>query len=149
MKDEERICKEITINTQKILLFHFDQLLLGLDTHKGKFVNEKEKQNKIKAIKNYVKYRVNEKIIDPNTELWAIVKEIEKADLEDKESNKKFLYRLIKMHYSYLDLKSINLRSKQGSSICNYYRQNVKEMDKVRGEEVINRFFKMFENKKP
>ncbi len=146
-KDRERIRIEITTNTQKILLFHFDQLLLGLDTKKEAFGSEKEKQNKIKAIKNFVGYRLKEKIIDSSSELWKLIKEIDKADLVDKETDRKFLFRLMKMNHSRLFIGSLGLKSKEAYKISNYHKQKAKEEDRKLGESVLRRFMGLFERK--
>jgi|SRR3989344_7180749 len=142
MDKEERIRIEITNNTLRSLLFEFDGLLLGLDTSKYSFESSLDKNIKIKKIKNFVEYRLKEKVIDQNGDLGMLMKEIKNGNIGVKKTARGILKKLIHIYTKNNYPTPISLKSKEANRISKYLKQKACKNNMKIGEGVLSRFFR-------
>lgn len=139
---QERIEKEITLNTINILLKKFDDLLLGMDTKEHKFKTKQEKNRLITSIQNYISYRLKEKIIQ-NQELWHLLKEITQINLSSKRKSQQFLKILMKLKNTSPFPTSMYLKSPHSKYLRNKAIEESRKANQKKGESVIKDFFKL------
>lgn len=148
MEKQERIQIEITTNTVRYLLHQFDKLLLGLDTKKYEFGSVLEKKRKIKAIRDFTDYRIKEKIIDKESDLWKLLKEIKvkDKDIANKKVALSILERLLHLHTKGMYRQPIYLDSKEAKQISLYIKQKSREDNQKAGLGVLRRLAGFFES---
>ena len=81
-------------NSINVLESRFQNLLKGVDTEKYRYNSNNQKQTTIRTIKSFVRERISEKKLDPTSEIWKIVRDIEKLKFENLEEIKKVYSRL-------------------------------------------------------
>jgi len=107
-------------NSINVLEYRFQNLLNGLDTNKHKYTSDNQKQTTIRTIKSFVRERLSEKKLEPSSEIWKILLDIEKLNFEN--------IRGVKKIYS----KLYNLQGKFHSDYhSHYYKQIGRESKKT------------------
>ncbi|MGD9276171.1 MAG: hypothetical protein PVJ67_03275 [Candidatus Pacearchaeota archaeon] len=120
---------ELEKNSINLMTSRFDQLLYGLDTKKGKFTSLAQKNKIINSIKDYIKYREEEKIINQDSEIWKIFMKIKKLNFNSVSEIKKIYSELLELKFKFhYTKKSI------------YYKQKGREIKMEKGQKGFKDF---------
>jgi len=101
-----------------ILTYRFEQFLLGSDTKRYRFTSLNQKQKFVCTIKDYSKFRLEDKLINRNSEIWKIILKINKSNLKNLKEIKEIFSELYKL---------IN-KDKKHTIYNNYYKQKGREI---------------------
>jgi len=126
---QENIKKEITKNTIDFLIWKFEHLLLGLDTELYKFKG-KEKERCILSIRNFIDYRIKEKIID-DKKLWNLLIEINKSKLDTFKEVERIFSKLFNISNGKSQAYSRYYAAKRKEAFIKQREESIKQAEKA------------------